>query len=438
MGGWLFAVTGTIIWEVKRDDREGLRMTTRYIEGLHVENVRKFERLDISFSPGFNFIAGPNGCGKTSVLVCIAHCFDTHGLSYSTVSSESSFWVDMVNGKDKYRIGLGRNGVKGGYRTGGLNPSGVGSTIEAGGRIVIKTFEDKVSPLCPLFIGASRSIKYSLINGVGRELPPDEATANYKRNSVKSLYGDWSGNIKQWIINRYFIIDKSWASVEKANFERLESALKYIGPVGSDFEFVEVGRDLEPVFSIYGQRCYLEELSAGFQAVFTIIAMIFEWVETSGNSDRYVETAVGTVLIDELDLHLHPEWQFTLRDGLAKLFPSIQFIVTTHSPHLLASAKKNEVLVMPAGSVDSEIHASDKVYSGWTTDQILSEVMDVKSLDNKQRTKLIEAAMTQAEKKDLNGLSKAIADLEVVSHPSDTIVTVFKAKYAALVALKDD
>jgi hypothetical protein len=105
---------------------------------------------------------------------------------------------------------------------------------------------------------------------------------------------------------------------------------------------------------------------------------------------------------------------------------------------LLASAKKNEVLIMPAGSVDSDVHASDKVYSGWSTDQILSEVMDVKSLDNKQHSKLVEAALAQAEKGDLVGLSGAIVDLELVSHPSDTIVTVLKAKYASLLALKDD
>jgi len=412
-------------------------MSVRYIEKLHVDNVRKFNRLDISFGPGFNFIAGPNGCGKTSVLVCIAHCFDTSGLSYSTVSSESAFWVDMIDGVNKLRVGLGRNGVMGGYRQGSLNLAG-GSSLSGEGRDVLKPYEDKVKFLCPLFIGASRSINYSLINGVARELPPAEAAARYKQSSVKSLYGEWEGNIKQWLINRYFIIDKDWAAVEKANFERLEAALNYLGPDGSDFRFIEIGRDLEPVFSIYGQRCYLEELSSGFQAVFTIIAMIFEWVETSGNVNRLVENACGTVLIDELDLHLHPEWQFTLRDGLAKLFPKLQFIVTTHSPHLLASAKKNEVLIMPAGSVDRSVSPSGKVYSGWTTDQILSEVMEVKSLDNKEHHVLVSAALVQAENKSIPGLEKAIKKLEVVSHPSDTIITVLKAKLASLVALKDD
>lgn len=412
-------------------------MSSKVIESLHVDSVRKFERLDIKFNKGFNFIAGPNGCGKTSVLVCIAHCFDTSGISYSSVSEESAFWVDMLDGDQKLRVGLGKKSVNGGYRQGAFK-LGNHPPLVADGRVVVKAYEERAMFLCPLFIGASRSIKYSLVNGVGRELPAADAAAMYKKNGVKSLHGEWTGNIKQWLINRYFIIDKDWAAVEKKNFKRFENALTYIGPQGSEFKFVEVGRDLEPVFSIYGKNCHLEELSSGFQAVFTIIAMIFEWIETSSSNDRSVATASGTVLIDELDLHLHPEWQFTLRDGLSKLFPNLQFIVTTHSPHLLASAKKNEVIIMPAGIIDSLVEASDQVYSGWSTDQILSEVMEVKSLDNKEHHKLVSAALTEAESGNVKRLESAIKRLELVSHPSDTIVTVLKAKLASLVALRDD
>lgn len=233
-------------------------------------------------------------------------------------------------------------------------------------------------------------------------------------------------------------MDKTWASIEKQNFESFMSALESIGPEGSEFKFVEIGRDLEPVFSIYNRTCYLEELSSGFQAVFTIIVMVFQWLETSNPNNRLAATAVGTVMIDELDLHLHPEWQFTLRDGLLKLFPMLQFIVTTHSPHLLASAKKNEVIIMPANNIGGYISSSDQVYSGWSTDQILSDVMDVKSLDNKEHQRLVSRALELAENRNLSGLEEAIHNLEMVSHPSDTIVTVLKVKLASLVALKND
>ncbi|MGR6008126.1 AAA family ATPase, partial [Bacillus cereus] len=48
-----------------------------------------------------------------------------------------------------------------------------------------------------------------------------------------------------------------------------------------------------------------------------------------------MEEAIGTVIIDELDVHLHPEWQLTISDSLRRMFPKLQFIITTHSPTLL-------------------------------------------------------------------------------------------------------
>ena len=47
----------------------------------------------------------------------------------------------------------------------------------------------------------------------------------------------------------------------------------------------------------------------------------------------------GIVLIDEIDMHLHPKWQWNIINALQKVFPNVQFIAATHSPILFASAK---------------------------------------------------------------------------------------------------
>jgi len=61
------------------------------------------------------------------------------------------------------------------------------------------------------------------------------------------------------------------------------------------------------------------------------------------------EKTNGVVLIDELDLHLHPRWQMSIIENLQKTFPNIQFICTTHSPILLRSIEKDKIIILEDG-----------------------------------------------------------------------------------------
>lgn len=416
-------------------------MQSFYIESLHVKNVRQFEELNVKFNRHFNFIAGPNGCGKTSILTCISHCFHHSNFKYSRFKDGAEFWTDLVSGTDKFRLGLGSGAVDiKGYRASSIR-SWVAPMAEVGREIVITHRVKEQLQLVPLFLGAHRSIKYKKIAGMKREEVLDNQLASYTSEATQALYGDKEQDIKQWFINRYFMVDKDWATEEKINWEHLINSLPSIGPFDSEFAYIKTGKDLEPVFSLYGEECYLEELSAGFQAVLIIIANIFEWIEACfPEGRRKAIDASGTVLIDELDLHLHPEWQFTLRNGLEKMFPNLQFIVTTHSPHLLASAQSGEVIVMPKerGERKYDLKSSDKMYSGWSTDQILSEIMGVKSLENKKYEQLIVKAYENIEAGSVVDLEKTIRDLQLVAHPSDSIVTVLKVRLASMVAIQND
>jgi energy-coupling factor transporter ATP-binding protein EcfA2 len=406
------------------------------VESLHLRGVRQFNELNVHFNDRFNFIVGPNGCGKTSVLAAISHCFSVD-YQYSRFRDDAEFWIDLTFNEIKYRIGLGQGGMNiGGYRgtqvRSWINPP----FAEGRNSIPVYRSKDLLNSFAPLFIGAQRNIKYKQLAGVQRELDREQSINQYFSNSTMSLYGDWQTDVKQWFVNRYFMIDKDWAHEERINWWHLIGNLPHIGPFDSDFTYVRTGRDLEPVFSIYGKECYLEEVSSGFQAVLLIIANIIEWIEGSREAgNRIVQNAAGTVLIDELDIHLHPEWQFTIRSGLARLFPNIQFIVTTHSPHLLASAKENEVIVMPGRIADINVcnlSPSPQSFAGWNTDQILSEVMGVKSLENKTYEKLVSEALNFADNGNVNGLGTAIKNLQVVCHPNDTILVVLKARLATL------
>jgi energy-coupling factor transporter ATP-binding protein EcfA2 len=414
-------------------------MVEMTIESLHVKNVRLFTGLNIRFNPKFNFLAGPNGCGKTSALACISHCFSVSSLEYSRFVESSEIWTDISCNQKEYRLGFSEppfNSYE--YRQKAVvkyvNPP------SKNGRDVIFPTENVKGILktLPLFIGAQRNISYSKIGGVAREPPPEEALNQYYQLNTKRLYGEWQTNIKQWIINRYFMIDKDWAAQEKQNWDHFINQLPKIAPFNSNFSYVKTGRDFEPIFSVYGKECYLEELSAGYQAVLSLIIDIFAWVEgTMEGESRIAVNAKGTVLIDEPDVHLHPEWQLTLREGLVNLFPNLQFIVTTHSLHLLASAGPGEVIIMPKAYTEPvyALFPRAKAFSGWLTDDILREIMGVESLDNNERSKLVKTSYDAIDSENIDGLKIAIDELKQICHPNDTLVTELTLELASLQAL---
>ena len=99
----------------------------------------------------------------------------------------------------------------------------------------------------------------------------------------------------------------------------------------------------------------------------------------------------------------------------------------------------NEVIIMQKQDDNKyTLQPSKKRFSGWNTDQILSEIMGVKSLENKDYEKLIAIALVEIEKSSIQGLRNAISNLVEVCHPSDSIVTVLKARLASMLALQDD
>ena len=113
-------------------------------------------------------------------------------------------------------------------------------------------------------------------------------------------------------------------------------------------------------------------------------------------------TAEGIVLIDEADAHLHPSWQRELKDRLCRVFPKIQFIVTTHSPFIAQEATDDGLFVLTRaenGSVTVE-QPIDSV-RGWTASQILtSPLFGLDSTRDPETESLVQetTALTSKEK----------------------------------------
>ena len=122
-------------------------------------------------------------------------------------------------------------------------------------------------------------------------------------------------------------------------------------------------------------------LSQGYQALIAWVADLVGHMFWDSNRAIEPEQMEGLVLIDELDLHLHPTWQLTLIESLKSTFPKVQFVCTTHSPMLLPGLKQDEIWLLKQNAQgDVEVHAADQSPLLMTGSEIYSEFFGIDRL----------------------------------------------------------
>jgi predicted ATP-binding protein involved in virulence len=164
----------------------------------------------------------------------------------------------------------------------------------------------------------------------------------------------------------------------------------------------------------------MRRLSLGYRTMIAwMVDLASRLCERYPNSkDPLAEPAV--VLIDEIDLHLHPSWQRTLLKHLAERFPNTQFIVTAHSPLVIQAAPEARIVVLRRQGGHVVIDDSPKAVSGWRVDQILtSDLFDLPSarpphldaLFARRERILTKARLTQKDKQELKAINAEIGEL---------------------------
>lgn len=138
---------------------------------------------------------------------------------------------------------------------------------------------------------------------------------------------------------------KEFAGTDKAFYEALEAAAKLKDIIVKDKElWATVKVTGNPVES----RLTYEMMSSGFKAMVNIVSEIaYRSILLNGwlGEDAVKETP-GVVMIDEVDLYLHPHWQRHVLADLQRAFPKIQFIVTTHSPFVVQSVDSQNIITL--------------------------------------------------------------------------------------------
>ncbi len=160
-------------------------------------------------------------------------------------------------------------------------------------------------------------------------------------------------------------------SLPPARFDLAARALKDLLVLGDQDRIVRLRGKRKGIEVRMGRsRASLAELSDGYQSV---VALAVDMMSILFERWNAMEIAEGIVLLDELGAHLHPRWKMEVVGRLRRIFPRVQFIVTTHDPLCLRGLVKGEVVVMRRDAHD-EIYALTDLPSpeGLRVDQLLT------------------------------------------------------------------
>lgn len=379
---------------------------------IYLENYRSHASLQIDFKAGFNVIVGVNGSGKTSILkaICDALTGFTNWMQISLGNYQA--FSDSNVARLKGEVYQGR------YRFEPQFPVKVSATAELleHDSICIWSVE-KVSQIShPQLSGVppgqlwsfqeqnrtseSEERRRNLVlpvitfyraNRHWNQAQPHEMQAVTVRNAKTDGYNSWwnassdSSALQGWVISkcleRFQISSESGIPFDEIDSDELalvNGALRTAveGIKGLKYDLRQKSLLIEwataPDEPIK-QPTAFENLSDGQRAVIGLVADIARRMCVL-NPQLGLNVTIktpGVVLIDELDMHLHPRWQRILTGGLKRAFPEVQFIVASHSPQVLGELHPEEIILLRANST-----THPQVSYGLTSSQVLEEIMD--------------------------------------------------------------
>lgn len=153
-------------------------------------------------------------------------------------------------------------------------------------------------------------------------------------------------------------------------FEEISQLFSDLLPV--DSRFLGEMENGEYVFTHRGIPVPLGALSDGYRAYIAWISDLLYNISLVTPKESRLRDARGVVLVDEVDLHLHPEWQREVVPTVARALPNLQFVLTTHSPIVAGTLNAKNIFVLEMdGAGASTIRQLTEPIHGLNADQIL-------------------------------------------------------------------
>ena len=336
---------------------------------VDVQNFKRFESLHLEFKPGINILLGGNGVGKTSVLEALSIAlsdffngipdvpkkgiegnqirFDTHALGdaslgkeYFSASITSKIHLDkeVAIGEVSRRDSTANSRTK--YR---------GKGIAQYASRICNDMESALPLLC--YYSTKRLASPKRENyGVKSKNKLNDRVCGYigcmdDALDIKAM--------KSWCLDMELEAFHSGKPVKEYEaFKQIVSTFMAKMTDVTPFPTIRYSRKQEEmVYQEDGKALPINYMSAGYQSLlWMIMDMAFRLAQTNPTAED-IKDISGIVLIDEIDMHLHPVWQWRIVDALHEVFPKVQFILATHSPIIVSSAKDAHLISLQGDDV---------------------------------------------------------------------------------------
>lgn len=305
---------------------------------LRFEQVRGVGTIETDFLPNKRVytLIGENGVGKTKFLECLFVLLflaneEIQNQPYAINLNHIPFNLVKISSLDKI-----------------LNINQLGTNISLS--VVDKILDQKFNLPLVYITAQNRSNlkKHSdFISRLGNR--KDRASKYFEKifgvlwydnQDLRDLNSDI--NIQEWIIQRAQSSNPYQSKEDNREIE-ITTLLKLLNQIDEriDADYLEISGDNRVFIKIENQKRELSELSSGFTSIFKIIQAIIAGYSYFTNEVQ-IANVRGIVLIDEIESHLHNEWQVKIIPLLKQLFPNTTFFITTHSSLVISQLEDGE------------------------------------------------------------------------------------------------
>lgn len=362
-----------------------------YVDSLTIENIRCFENQSVNFRTArWITLLGPNGCGKSTALQSLALLLaGPEGAQKLLPRPVGWLRNEMTRG----RLGVtvhqsandpGQFGTKKVTKSFTYSFSLVGNTqLRVNNKLytepgIVENPQRVLSWLRQNALTSTGKGWFAVGYGAFRRLtrksqivvPSLEPQARYTNFFTQFFEDEPLSAFEQWMVYLDYRIAKSNGDAEAKRQRDLGvKAINALLPDGMRFDHVSPeGRIL---FNVQGSEVPTIGLSDGYRSVLALSGdLVWRLIQAFPETTDPLNEA-GIVLIDELDIHLHPLWQRDIAQLLQKQFPKLQFIVATHSPLIASGAGENAMTLKFSLCEGKAIVETVKDISALSVDNIL-------------------------------------------------------------------